>query len=208
MLVLFSVETILAFIGASVVLCFVPGPDNIFVLTQSAIRGWKVGVLTTLGLCSGLIVHTSIVALGVSVIFQTSEVAFQGLKIIGACYLVFLAYRATRSTKIDLRDSDEPNKSFYLTGVVMNITNPKVAIFFLVFLPQFVNIDSGSVSIQMFTLGFIFILCALCVFSLIAYLSSFLKPLLSKSPALVKRLNIFAAFVYVALALNLLFISV
>jgi threonine/homoserine/homoserine lactone efflux protein len=153
-------------------------------------------------------VHTSLVALGVSVIFQTSELAFQGLKIIGACYLVYLAYRATRSTKIDLRDSDEPNKSFYLTGVVMNITNPKVAIFFLVFLPQFVNIDSGSVSIQMFTLGFIFILCALCVFSLIAYLSSFLKPLLSKSPALVKRLNIFAAFVYVALALNLLFISV
>jgi threonine/homoserine/homoserine lactone efflux protein len=206
--VLLSVETVLTFIGASVVLCFVPGPDNIFVLTQSAIRGWKVGILTTLGLCSGLIVHTSLVALGVSVIFQTSELAFQGLKIIGACYLVYLAYRATRSTKIDLRDSDEPNKSFYLTGVVMNITNPKVAIFFLVFLPQFVNIDSGSVSIQMFTLGFIFILCALCVFSLIAYLSSFLKPLLSKSPALVKRLNIFAAFVYVALALNLLFISV
>lgn len=205
---LLSVETVLAFIGASVVLCIVPGPDNIFVLTQSAIRGWKVGILTTLGLCSGLIVHTSLVALGVSVIFQTSELAFQGLKIIGACYLVYLAYRATRSTKIDLRDSDEPNKSFYLTGVVMNITNPKVAIFFLVFLPQFVNIDSGSVSIQMFTLGFIFILCALCVFSLIAYLSSFLKPLLSKSPALVKRLNIFAAFVYVALALNLLFISV
>ena len=205
---LLSVETVLTFIGASVVLCFVPGPDNIFVLTQSAIRGWKVGILTTLGLCSGLIVHTSLVALGVSVIFQTSELAFQGLKIIGACYLVYLAYRATRSIKIDLRDSDEPNKSFYLTGVVMNITNPKVAIFFLVFLPQFVNIDSGSVSIQMFTLGFIFILCALCVFSLIAYLSSFLKPLLSKSPALVKRLNIFAAFVYVALALNLLFISV
>jgi threonine/homoserine/homoserine lactone efflux protein len=206
-LVLFGVETILAFIGASVVLCFVPGPDNIFVLTQSAIRGWKVGVLTTLGLCSGLIVHTSLVALGVSVIFQTSEVAFQGLKIIGACYLVFLAYRATRSTKIDLRDSDEPNKSFYLTGVVMNITNPKVAIFFLVFLPQFVNTDSGYVSIQMFMLGLIFILCALCVFSFIAYLSSFLKPILAKSPTIAKKLNIFAAFVYIALALNLLFIS-
>jgi len=205
--VLLSVETVLAFIGASVVLCFVPGPDNIFVLTQSAIRGWKVGILTTLGLCSGLIVYTSIVALGVSVIFQTSELAFQGLKIIGACYLVYLAYRATRSTKIDLRDSDEPNKSFYLTGVVMNITNPKVAIFFLVFLPQFVNIDSGSVSIQMFTLGFIFILCALCVFSLIAYLSSFLKPILVQSPAIANKLNIFAAFVYIALALNLLFIS-
>ncbi|MGE4594055.1 MAG: LysE family translocator [Gammaproteobacteria bacterium] len=204
---LFSIETILAFVSASVVLSFAPGPDSIFVLTQSAIRGWRVGVLTTLGLCSGLIVHTVLVSLGVAVIFQTSQLAFQGLKIIGACYLVFLAYRAIQGGNIDLEGSDKPKKSFYLTGVVMNLTNPKVAIFFLVFLPQFVNTDSGRVSIQMFMLGLIFILCAFCVFSFIAYLSSFLKPLLSKSPALVKRLNIFAAFVYVALALHLLFIS-
>jgi len=204
---LFSIETILAFISASVVLSFAPGPDNIFVLTQSAIRGWKIGILTTLGLCSGLIAHTVLVSLGVAVIFQTSQLAFQGLKIIGACYLVFLAYRAIKSESIDFKDSDKASKSFYLTGVVMNLTNPKVAIFFLVFLPQFVNIDSGRVPTQMFLLGLIFILCALCVFSFIAYLSSFLKPLLSKSPALVKRLNVFAAFVYVALALNLLFIS-
>lgn len=204
---LFSIETILAFISASVVLSFAPGPDNIFVLTQSAIRGRKIGILTTLGLCSGLIAHTVLVSLGVAVIFQTSQLAFQGLKIIGACYLVFLAYRAIKSESIDFKDSDKASKSFYLTGVVMNLTNPKVAIFFLVFLPQFVNIDSGRVPTQMFLLGLIFILCALCVFSFIAYLSSFLKPLLSKSPALVKRLNVFAAFVYVALALNLLFIS-
>lgn len=204
---LFSIETILAFISASVVLSFVPGPDNIFVLTQSAIRGWRVGIHTTLGLCSGLIVHTVLVSLGVSVIFQTSQLAFQGLKIIGACYLVYLAYQSMKSKSMDFKSSDKPKKSFYLTGVVMNITNPKVAIFFLVFLPQFVNIDNGNVSAQMFALGLIFILCAFCVFSFIAYLSSFLKPLLSKSPAVVKRLNIFAAFVYVSLALNLLFIS-
>jgi threonine/homoserine/homoserine lactone efflux protein len=204
---LFSIETILAFISASVVLSFVPGPDNIFVLTQSAIRGWRVGIHTTLGLCSGLIVHTVLVSLGVSVIFQTSQLAFQGLKIIGACYLVYLAYQSMKSKSMDFKSSDKPKKSFYLTGVVMNITNPKVAIFFLVFLPQFVNIDNGNVPAQMFALGLIFILCAFCVFSFIAYLSSFLKPLLSKSPAVVKRLNIFAAFVYVSLALNLLFIS-
>jgi len=204
---LFSIETILAFISASVVLSFAPGPDNIFVLTQSAIRGWRIGVLTTLGLCSGLIAHTVLVSLGVAVIFQTSQLAFQGLKIIGACYLLFLAYQAIKSESIGFENSDKPKKSFYLTGVVMNLTNPKVAIFFLVFLPQFVNIDSGSVSTQMFVLGLIFILCALCVFSFIAYLSSFLKPLISKSPALVKRLNVFAAFVYVALAIKLLFIS-
>lgn len=67
-----GIEILLAFISASVILCFVPGPDNIFVLTQSAIRGWRVGIITTLGLCSGLVVHTVLVALGVAVIFQTS----------------------------------------------------------------------------------------------------------------------------------------
>lgn len=204
---LFSIETILAFISASVILSFVPGPDNIFVLTQSAIRGWRVGILTTLGLCSGLIVHTIFVSLGVAVIFQTNYVAFQGLKIIGACYLVFLAYRAIRSGKIDLKGSDKPKGSFYLTGVVMNLTNPKIAIFFLVFLPQFVHPDNGSIPTQMFVLGLIFILCALCIFSFIAYLSSFLKPLLSGSPAVASRLNIFAALVYVALAINLVLTS-
>lgn len=202
-----GIEILLAFISASVILCFVPGPDNIFVLTQSAIRGWRVGIITTLGLCSGLVVHTVLVALGVAVIFQTSSLAFQGLKIIGACYLVILAFKSIRSEKFDLNSTKKPKESYYITGVVMNLTNPKVAIFFLVFLPQFVVAGITNVSTQMLLLGFVFILCTLCVFSFIAYLSSFLKPALNNSPAIAKNLNIVAALVYVALALNLLFIS-
>ena len=202
-----GIEILLAFISASVILCFVPGPDNIFVLTQSAIRGWRVGIITTLGLCSGLVVHTVLVALGVAVIFQTSSLAFQGLKIIGACYLVILAFKSIRSEKFDLNSTKNPKESYYITGVVMNLTNPKVAIFFLVFLPQFVVAGITNVSTQMLLLGFVFILCTLCVFSFIAYLASFLKPALNNSPAIAKNLNIVAALVYVALALNLLFIS-
>lgn len=202
-----GIEILLTFISASVILCFVPGPDNIFVLTQSAIRGWRVGIITTLGLCSGLVVHTVLVALGVAVIFQTSSLAFQGLKIIGACYLVILAFKSIRSEKFDLNSTKKPKESYYITGVVMNLTNPKVAIFFLVFLPQFVVAGITNVSTQMLLLGFVFILCTLCVFSFIAYLSSFLKPALNNSPAIAKNLNIVAALVYVALALNLLFIS-
>jgi threonine/homoserine/homoserine lactone efflux protein len=84
MLEVLSIETIITFITASVVLSLVPGPDNLFVMSNSALRGWKIGLYTTLGLCTGLIGHTILVAIGVSVVFQTSAIAFNGLKIVGA----------------------------------------------------------------------------------------------------------------------------
>src|SRR5690554_6655222 len=93
------VEAIVTFVIASALLGIAPGPDNIFVLTQSALYGKKAGVLVTLGLCTGLIVHTTAVAFGVAVIFQTSAVAFTTLKVIGAIYLLFLAWQAFRASK-------------------------------------------------------------------------------------------------------------
>ena len=178
-----SLETIIAFVLASVVLSFVPGPDNIFVMTNSALKGWKVGFYITLGLCTGLIGHTILVAIGVSVIFQTSALAFNGLKIVGACYLVYLGWLSLKSKEltIDSNDAESINRSYYITGIVMNLTNPKVALFFLVFLPQFINPINGSVIIQIFILGLLFILSALCVFSSIAFLGSFLEGYLKKS---------------------------
>ena len=142
-----SQEVIIAFIAASIVLSFVPGPDNIFVMTQSALRGWRVGFFTTLGLCTGLVGHTLLVAVGVSVIFQTSAIAFNGLKILGACYLVYLGWLSLKNEELVLGESKEKstNQSYYITGIIMNLTNPKVALFFLVFLPQFVNVSVGSV---------------------------------------------------------------
>ena len=163
-----GIETIIAFVMASVVLSLVPGPDNIFVMTNSALKGWKVGFYITLGLCTGLIGHTILVAIGVSVIFQTSALAFNGLKIVGACYLVYLGWLSIKSKELNIgsNGNDNVNRSYYITGIVMNLTNPKVALFFLVFLPQFVNPIDGSVTIQIFCLGLLFILSALCVFHL------------------------------------------
>ncbi len=203
-----NLETIIAFVIASVVLSLVPGPDNIFVMTNSALKGWKVGFYITIGLCTGLIGHTILVAIGVSVIFQTSALAFNGLKIVGACYLVYLGWLSLQSKelKIGSSGSDNANRSYYITGVVMNLTNPKVAIFFLVFLPQFVNPINGSVTIQIFILGFLFILSALCVFSSIAFLGSFLEGYLKKSTTVNKNINNLAALVYFALAINLFFV--
>ncbi|MGB1805068.1 MAG: LysE family translocator [Candidatus Pseudothioglobus sp.] len=203
-----SFETIIAFVTASVVLSLVPGPDNIFVMTNSALKGWKVGFYITIGLCTGLIGHTILVAIGVSVIFQTSLLAFNGLKIIGACYLVYLGWLSLQSKelKIGSTASENANKSYFVTGVVMNLTNPKVALFFLVFLPQFVNPINGSVTIQIFQLGFLFILSALFVFSSIAFLGSFLEAYLKKSSTVNKNINNIAALVYFALAINLFFV--
>jgi threonine/homoserine/homoserine lactone efflux protein len=205
----FGTETIIAFVTASVVLSLVPGPDNIFVMTHSALKGWRIGFYTTLGLCTGLIGHTILVAIGVSVIFQTSAIAFNGLKIIGACYLLYLAWLSLQNKELNLggNSNDNANRSYYLTGVIMNLTNPKVALFFFFFFPQFVNTDNDNVTLQIFSLGALFILSALCVFTSIAYLASLLEDILKKSKTVNKNLNILAALVYFALAFNLFFVT-
>ena len=206
---LLSAETIIAFVTASVVLSLVPGPDNLFVMTHSALKGWRIGFYTTLGLCTGLIGHTVLVAIGVSVIFQTSAIAFNGLKIIGACYLLYLAWLSLQNKELNLggNSNDNANRSYYLTGVIMNLTNPKVALFFLVFLPQFVNTGNDNFTLQIFSLGVLFILSALCVFTSIAYLASLLEDILKKSKTVNKNLNILAALVYFALAFNIFFVT-
>ena len=202
-----SIETIITFITASIALSLVPGPDNLFVMSNSALKGWRIGLYTTLGLCTGLIGHTILVAIGVSVIFQTSAIAFNGLKIIGAFYLIYLAWLSIQNKELNLggESKNSSNRSYYFTGVVMNLTNPKVAIFFLVFLPQFVN-SSNNVTSQIFMLGLLFIFSALFVFTSIAYLSSFLEGVLKKSKTINKNLNLLAALIYIALAVNLFFI--
>ena len=204
-----SIETIIAFVTASVVLSLVPGPDNLFVMSHSALKGWRIGFYITLGLCTGLIGHTVLVAIGVSVIFQTSAIAFNGLKIIGACYLLYLAWLSVQNKELNLggTDKNSTNRSYYLTGVIMNLTNPKVALFFLVFLPQFVNTSNDNVTIQIFLLGLLFILSALCVFTSIAYLASFLEDILKKSKKVNKNLNLLAALIYFTLAINLFFVT-
>ena len=204
-----SIETIIAFVAASVVLSLVPGPDNIFVMSHSALKGWRIGFYITLGLCTGLIGHTVLVSIGVSVIFQTSVIAFNGLKIIGACYLLYLAWLSIQNKELNLggTDKNSTNRSYYFTGVIMNLTNPKVALFFLVFLPQFVNTSNNNVTIQIFLLGLLFILSALCVFTSIAYLASFLEGILKKSKTVNKNLNLLAALIYFALAINLFFVT-
>lgn len=201
-----DMNTLLMFSLASTLLALSPGPDNIFVLTQSMVKGAKAGVIITLGLCSGLIFHTSAVALGVAVIFQTSLLAFNLLKIVGAGYLLYLAYMAFKdASKTTLHVDQKPLSSWamYRRGVFMNVTNPKVSIFFLAFLPQFTNPQNGSITLQIFTLGAVFMVCALVVFSLIAFLSSKIGAWFTQTKNGERILNRLAGTVFTALALKL-----
>jgi threonine/homoserine/homoserine lactone efflux protein len=199
-------ETIIAFISASLVLAFAPGPDNIFVLTQSAIHGWRAGIAVTLGLCAGLIVHTAAVALGVAIIFQQSDVAFTALKIVGAAYLLYLAYGAFKAGPVKLKleaGKAQPYGRMFVRGIVMNVTNPKVAIFFLAFLPQFTDPDRGSIAWQVVTLGLLFIASAFVALSLISVLAGTISQRLLRSDKAQVILNRFAGVVFVGLAVKL-----
>ena len=203
-----SIEILIAFFSASLLLALVPGPDNIFVLTQSIFQGKKSGLVIMLGLCTGLIFHTLAVTFGVAVIFQTSVIAFTILKIVGAMYLLYLAWQIFNapSEKIDNKNNSISidYKKLYYRGIIMNITNPKVSIFFLAFLPQFTNPALGTVSLQMLFLGALFIIATILIFGSIALLSGSLSKVFNKSEKSQKILNKLASFVFLGLAIKLI----
>lgn len=196
--------TAAAFFAVAVLLALSPGPDNVFVLTQSAMRGRAAGLWVVLGLCSGLLVHTAAVAFGLAALVASSTLAFTALKWAGALYLLYLAWLAWRAPVGALATQAPPDAGrLYRRGIVMNVTNPKVSIFFLAFLPQFVAAERGSVALQVLELGFIFMLATLLVFGAIALTAGSLGPALTRSVRAQRALNRGAALVFAALALRL-----
>ncbi|TKG93668.1 LysE family translocator [Puteibacter caeruleilacunae] len=165
---------ILSFLGASILLTIMPGPDNIFVLTESITKGQKNGIAISTGLCSGVLIHTLAAATGISLIIKQSELIFSIIKYLGAAYLFYLSYQAYREQKPSLdfseSKSEEKLKVFPLIrkGFLMNVLNPKVSLFFIAFLPQFVSKDGFDITVQMIILGVIFMLQTLLIFSFVA----------------------------------------
>lgn len=199
-------DSLITFFFASVLLALAPGPDNIFVMTQSALYGRKAGLLVTLGLCTGLLVHSTAVALGVAAVFQTSAIAFTVLKFAGAAYLVYLAWQAFRASAEHIGNGKGANLSdwqLYRRGIIMNVTNPKVSIFFLAFLPQFVVPESGGIIGQTFTLGALFIVAALIVFGAVVVAAGSLGEWLNRSPKAQVAMNRIAGVIFVGMALKL-----
>jgi threonine/homoserine/homoserine lactone efflux protein len=200
------IETAAIFFVATIALALAPGPDNLFVLTQSALHGRKAGLVVTLGLCTGLLVHTTAVSLGVAVIFQTSTVAFNILKSVGALYLLYLAWQAFRSGPAIIGGAGAVAidwRKLYLRGIIMNMTNPKVAIFFLAFLPQFADPTVGPLAIQMLIFGGLFMVGTLLIFGSIAWMAGFLGEWLQRSARAQIVMNRIAGTVFAGLALRL-----
>ena len=176
-------EILSGFVLATAALAISPGPDNIYVLMQSIVNGKKYGLATVAGLISGCLIHTTLLAFGISAIIKQSDALFFAIKLFGALYLFYLAYQVFKSdSDVRLKEGAVPKKSLwqlFKQGFLMNVLNPKVAIFFLAFFPGFLFSDSVSTVIQFFVLGLLFMLVSFIIFALIAisagYISNYIK---------------------------------
>ncbi len=194
-----------AFFAAALLLALAPGPDNLFVLAQSALHGARKGIAVTLGLCTGLLVHTALVALGIAALLHAVPGAFLLVRLFGAGYLLVLAWQALRVpvTAADADGEAMPLLRYYRRGIIMNITNPKVALFFLAFLPPFTDPQRGSVPLQVMLLGALFIAAALIVFGTLCLGAATIGVHLRRHPRLQQLLNRAAGTLYLLLAAHL-----
>lgn len=201
-------EVLISFVVAVAVLAVSPGPDNIFVLTQSIVHGKKYGIATVLGLMTGCLVHTTLIAFGVSAIITSIPSVFIGIKVLGAAYLLYLAYKVYRSSSDILMDTDNvPQKTtgqLFRVGFTMNVLNPKVTIFFMALFPGFLFSNSLSNVLQFYILGGLFIATSFCIFTTIALLGGKASEKLQQSQVMKLVLKWLQLVVFVGIAVFIL----
>ncbi len=200
----------LEFFIASVAIGIAPGPDNLFVLAQSATHGAKAGFCVILGLCTGIVVQIALLVAGVSALIAASPTAFFVMQCLGAAYLLYLAYKSfqvrigTVVEGADVVPRHIPGYKLYLRGIVMNLSNPKAVLFLLSFIPPAVKMDRPiHPSLQIALLGAEFIVATMFVFGTVAILAGTVKKFLLNSPKANRNLNWFSGVVFVLLAVAL-----
>lgn len=182
---MFEISDLLLFAGAGLLLNITPGPDMIYCATRSVGQGKSAGVVSALGIGAGSLVHMTMAALGLSAVLMYSSTAFHAIKLIGAVYLVYLGLRMIltgRRSGVAQRLPDAGLWRIFRQGVITNVLNPKVALFFLSFLPQFVHPDRGSVALQIITLGMIFNFTGTVVNALVGLLFGYVGSWLDSRP--------------------------
>lgn len=197
-------NVLISFVLATAALAFSPGPDNIFVIIQSAAYGRKSGMVVVAGLMSGCLIHTSLVAFGLSAFIKANEELYWILKVFGAAYMLFLAFKVYKSKSTTTTVSTELNQKDFVElfkqGFIMNVLNPKVSIFFLAFFPAFIFSDSISLFKQFYGLGFLFVTTSFIVFSTFVMLSGFFSKIFLNSPKKIKLLKRLQVGFYVGIA--------
>ena len=195
------------FISAAVLLTLMPGPDILFVITQSITRGRKAGMVFAAGLCTGLIAHVTAVSLGV--LLMSSPVAFTMLKFAGAAYLLYLgvkAFLARRENHFELSGDAAVSGKLYRKGILMNILNPKVILFFLAFFPQFIDKGIENPIPQMLLLGLVFMVQAFLIFSMVAAVADRLARRLMQNPKVALAVNVAESLIYCVIGVSILFV--
>ena len=193
------------FISAAVLLTLMPGPDILFVITQSITRGRKAGMVFAAGLCTGLIAHVTAVSLGVSILLMSSPVAFTMLKFAGAAYLLYLgvkAFLARRENHFELSGDAAVSGKLYRKGIL----NPKVILFFLAFFPQFIDKGIENPIPQMLLLGLVFMVQAFLIFSMVAAVADRLARRLMQNPKVALAVNVAESLIYCVIGVSILFV--
>ncbi|SRR5579883_82730 len=194
------------FLTASLALIVAPGPDTLYVLARGIGQGRRAGAISALGTGTGILVHTTAAALGLAVLLQTSIVAYTLIKYAGAAYLIYLGVKTLLSKQSALFTPVATRPSWrrmYLQGMLTNVLNPKVALFFVAFLPQFIDQQSGLVALHMLLLGLIFDGLGLAYLLLVAGLSGSLGHFLLTRPAWANRIRWLTSSILIGLGLRL-----
>ncbi|MGB2128117.1 MAG: LysE family translocator [Flavicella sp.] len=180
-------ELLFTFLSASILLTLLPGPDILFVSTESADKGSKFGIAISIGLMIGLVIHTLMATTGVAIVLQKTPELFKIIKYLGALYMLYLAYLSYREKQQNQKvKNSKKSEHFYFwkqvqKGLFMNLLNPKVSLFFLAFLPQFTRNIALAFEVQMLVLGALFILQAFVIFGTVALVSASISTLFTGS---------------------------
>jgi threonine/homoserine/homoserine lactone efflux protein len=204
-----NIEILIGFVTATTLLAISPGPDNIYVLMQSIVNGRKYGIATVAGLMTGCIIHTSLVAFGASTILKQNPTLFFIIKLLGALYLVYLAFKVYQSSgSIELGDGAVPKKSMtelFKQGFIMNVLNPKVTLFFLALFPGFLFSDTMNEVLQFYILGFLFILVSFIVFGAVAVFGGTISESIKKNKKIGMYMKWLQIVVFVGIAGYIMF---
>jgi len=194
------------FTAVSWALIIAPGPDMLYVITRGMAHGRRAGIISAIGVICGILVHTTAAALGITLIFQTSAFAFLVVKYLGAIYLIYLGVQAWRNKSTFSLQSRTPmmnSRALFWQGVLSNVLNPKITVFFLAFLPQFVDQGSSQVALQMAILGLTFAFFGLCFLVIVGYFAGAVGAWLTRSPQYTNILRWLTGGILISLGVRL-----